>query len=166
MVFIRIISTHKVLITLTNRLAMNIDLKIINIGNLIEERVKECDIDIVRICNFFKCEEEEIIKMYKEEHLRTDLLLKWSKLLSYDFFRLYTQHLVLFSPPNGEEKSTKPKSTVLPNFRKNIYTRELISFIMEQLNTGVMKKNQVISEYGIPKTTLYKWLSKYNHSEK
>ncbi|MFP3831252.1 transposase [Chryseobacterium sp. SIMBA_028] len=143
---------------------MNIDLKNINIGNLIEERVKECEIDIVRICNFFKCQEEDVKKMYEEEYIRTDLLLKWSKLLSYDFFRLYTQHILLYAPPEGEEKHLKSKSTVLPAFRKNIYTKELISFVMEQLNTGAMKRNEVIEEYRIPKTTLHKWLSKYNHS--
>ncbi|UKB86423.1 transposase [Chryseobacterium sp. MEBOG06] len=140
------------------------DLKTINIGNLIEERVKECEIDIVRICNFFKCQEEDIKKMYEEEHIRTDLLLKWSKLLSYDFFRLYTQHLVLYAPPEGGETSSRSKPTALPSFRKNIYTKELIAFVIEQLNTGAMKRSQIISEYRIPKTTLYKWLSKYNHS--
>ncbi|SHF68269.1 transposase [Chryseobacterium vrystaatense] len=142
---------------------MKINLKNINVGNLIAERVGECDIDMFRICNFFNCTEDEILKMYKEESLSTDLLLKWSKLLSYDFFRLYTQHLVLYSPPDGSEKISGTKSAILPTFRKNIYTKELISFVMEQLNTGAMKRNQVIEEYRIPKTTLYKWLSKYNH---
>ena len=32
-----------------------------------------------------KATEAEIKEMYKEEHLSTDLLLKWSKLLEYDF---------------------------------------------------------------------------------
>lgn len=144
---------------------MKIDLKNIHVGSLIEQRVKECDIDMVRICNFFNGDEEDIIAMYGEEHIRTEALLKWSKLLSYDFFRLYTQHMVLYAPPESTENKSVKKSTALPTFRKNIYTRELISFVMEQLNTGIMKRSQVISEYGIPKTTLYKWLSKYNHSK-
>lgn len=143
---------------------MKIDLKNIHVGSLIEQRVQECDIDMVRICNFFNCEEEHIMTMYREEHIRTEALLKWSKLLSYDFFRLYTQHMVLYAPPESAQNKSKTKSTALPTFRKNIYTRELISFVIEQLNTGIMKRSEVISDYGIPKTTLYKWLSKYNHN--
>lgn len=144
---------------------MKIDLKNIHVGSLIEQRVKECDIDMVRICNFFNGDEEDIIAMYGEEHIRTEALLKWSKLLSYDFFRLYTQHIVLYSPPDRAEKIAGTKPTALPTFRKNIYTKELISFVLEQVNKGVMKRSEVITEYGIPKTTLYKWLSKYNHSQ-
>ncbi|WP_106915074.1 transposase [Chryseobacterium aurantiacum] len=147
-----------------NNQAVQTDFKSIHIGNLILERVKECNIEIDRICNFFKCFEGDVIKMYQEEDIRTDLLLKWSKLLGYDFFRMYTQHLVLYAPPDGEDKKIRSKPTALPVFRKNIYTKELISFVMEQLNTGAMKKDQVIEEYRIPKTTLYKWLSKYNHN--
>ena len=47
-------------------------------------------------------------------------------------------------------------------FRKNIYTREIIDFILEQINTNVKTPKQVVDDYNIPKTTLYKWMSKYN----
>ncbi|MDR6514502.1 hypothetical protein J2780_001070 [Chryseobacterium camelliae] len=36
----------------------------------------------------------------------------------------------------------------------------MISFILEQIQTGKKTPNQVIQEYKIPKTTLYKWISK------
>ncbi|MDR6458732.1 hypothetical protein J2786_001825 [Chryseobacterium vietnamense] len=141
---------------------MKTDFKDIRIGQFIAKRVQECDMDNVRICNFFRCSQEEVEEMYKKQDLCTELLLKWSKLLSYDFFRLYTQHLILYSPPEGGEKKNEPVSTSLPMFRKHIYTKELISFVIDQINTGAMNKSEVMSRYRIPKTTLYKWLSKYN----
>lgn len=141
---------------------MKTDFKDIHIGQFIVKRVQECDMDNVRICNFFRCSQEEVEEMYKKQDLGTELLLKWSKLLSYDFFRLYTQHLILYSPPEGGEKKNEPVSTSLPMFRKHIYTKELISFVIDQINIGAMNKSEVMSRYRIPKTTLYKWLSKYN----
>ena len=121
--------------------------------------VAEGGIEISRICNFMKCSEEDINKMYLEENLPTDFLLKWSKLLEYDFFRLYSQHLIFYAPPSAA-KVAKNEKTQLPQFRKNIYTKEVISFILEQISTGEMTKNEVMEKYKIPKTTLYKWLSK------
>lgn len=40
-----------------------------------------------RICSFFNCTEDEVIEMYQQENLPTDILLKWSKLFRYDFFQ-------------------------------------------------------------------------------
>lgn len=48
----------------------------------------------------------------------------------------------------------------MPHFRKNIYTKEVINFMLEMIETGKKTKSQVISEYNIPKTTLYKWIEK------
>ena len=59
--------------------------KEIHIGQMIEKRVAESGIEISRICNFLKCSEEEIQKMYQTKSLDTEILLKWSKLLEYDF---------------------------------------------------------------------------------
>ena len=137
--------------------------KHIHIGEMIEKIVAESGIEISRLCNFMKFTEEEITKTYNEENLPTDVLLKWSKILEYDFFRIYSQHLILYAPPSANENKSKKenqKSTV-PQFRKNIYTNEIIDFILEQVNTGKMTKNEVINRYRIPKTTLYKWISKY-----
>ena len=58
---------------------------------------------------------------------------------------------------------TEPKKSALPQFRKNIYTKEIIDFILERIENGEMTKNQVIEQYGIPKTTLYKWIDKYKN---
>lgn len=135
--------------------------KDIHIGQLIEKRASERKIEISRICNFFQNTDDEICEMYLKENLPTDILLKWSKLLEYDFFRLYTQHLILYAPLVNEKK--EGKKTVLPQFRKNIYTKEIINFILEQITTGKMTKMQVMERYRIPKTTLYKWINKYRN---
>lgn len=72
--------------------------KDIHVGSLINERVSECKIEMERICKFLKCDEYKILEMYKEENLDSGLLLKWSKLLEYDFFRVYSMHLILHLP--------------------------------------------------------------------
>ena len=136
--------------------------KEIHIGTLINQAVTESGIEISRICNFLKCSKEEIEKMYTQKNLSTDILLKWSKLLDYDFFRVYTQHLILYAPLSAVDEKTKvKKKSSLPQFRKNIYTKEIINFVLEQINTKEMTKTEVMERYGIPKTTLYKWISKY-----
>lgn len=150
--------------TLKINLFLKMNYKNIHIGNLIHQKVKETKIDIDRICNFFKYEEEKITSMYTAENLSTDDLLRWSKLLEYDFFRIYTQHLIIYAPSTTPNlgKNSKQEKSKLPSFRKNIYTKELIDFILELIKTGQKTKLEIIEEYRIPKTTLYKWISKYN----
>ena len=60
--------------------------KHIHIGNLIKKRVEENLIDIDRICNFFKTNEKNIQEMYEKQSIDSETLLRWSKLLEYDFF--------------------------------------------------------------------------------
>lgn len=139
--------------------------KEIHIGTLINQAVTECGVETPRICNFLNCSEEEIQKMYQTKSLDTEILLKWSKLLEYDFFRIYSQHLILYAPPSAVNKTTPEKNTKLPQFRKNIYTMEIIEFILEQITTGEMTKNEVMERYNIPKTTLYKWINKYSNEK-
>lgn len=137
--------------------------KNIHIGQMIEERVTESGIEMSRLCNFFRCTEEEIKTMFSQKSMDTEILLNWSKLLEYDFFRLYSQHLILYAPQSANDKNSENKNkSKLPTFRKNIYTREVIDFILELYNSGEKTKNQIIEEYKIPKTTFYKWLKKYN----
>ncbi|AZA77306.1 hypothetical protein EG347_07200 [Chryseobacterium sp. G0186] len=87
--------------------------------------------------------------------------------MEYDFFRMYSQYLILYAPQSGlNYNNSENKKSVLPQYRKNIYTRELVDFILEQIENGVKTKTQIIEEYRIPKTTLYKWLNKYNNQKK
>ncbi|MCF2218411.1 transposase [Chryseobacterium gambrini] len=137
--------------------------KDIHIGTLIRQKITDSQIDIVRVCNFFSLSEPEIESMLNSESLESKIILKWCKLLEYDFFRIYSQHLILYSPPTSGShlvKKRKLKSS-LPSFRKNIYTKEIIDFILNRINSGELSKIQVIERYGIPKTTLYKWINKY-----
>ena len=136
------------------------DFKNFHVGTLIKNRANELEIGIDRLCNFLNCTEEQIEEMYESEGLNTQLLLRWCKILEYDFFRIYSHHLILYAPPGSNNtKSTKAK-TSLPEFRKNLYSQELIDFILDMISSEKKTKLQVIKDYGIPKTTLYKWISK------
>ena len=136
--------------------------KEIHIGKMLKIAVTESGIEMSRICNFMNCNEEEIKEMFLHESIQTDILLRWSKILSYDFFRVYSQHLIFYCPPSKADNIQKKSNKQLPQFRKNIYTKEVIDFIIEQISSGEMTKTQVMEKYNIPKTTLYKWISKYN----
>ncbi len=144
---------------------MHNDLKNIHLGTLLYTRVKEMDIGKERICNFLKCSESELEKMYISENLDTGVLLRWCKLLKYDFFRLYSQHLILYSPPQGKVETRIIKKTILPKFRKHIYTREIIDFMIELYTNEQKTKEEIMKEYGIPKSTLHKWIAKYSKDE-
>ncbi|MFS4428712.1 helix-turn-helix domain-containing protein [Chryseobacterium sp. S90] len=137
------------------------DLKNINIGELIKETVAQNEGEMSRICSFHKCSEEEVISMYNEENLDTNTLLRWSKLLEYDFFRIYSQYLILYNPiKKGQNKNIE---TQLPQFRKNIYMKEMKDHILEKINKGETTLREAIKDYGIPKTTLYTWMKKNNN---
>lgn len=139
------------------------DFKNIHIGQMIQKRVLESEIEPLRICKFLNCSDTEVDQMYTLKSLDSDLILRWSKLLEYDFFRMYSQHLILYSPVMAIHRSDGKRESVLPKFRKNIYTKEIIDFILNLIENGEKTKAQVIEEYRIPKTTLYKWIEKYSH---
>lgn len=135
--------------------------KVIHIGQAIKELVQQKEIAIERICNFLNKDEDFVNSVYESKSIDTDILLRWSKLLEYDFFRLYSSHLILYSPPSAVNK-TKEKSnkTQTPQFRKNIYTQEIKNFIIKKIDSGEMTQADVIKEYSIPKSTLHRWLQK------
>jgi len=135
--------------------------KDIHIGSLILEKVKENEIPMTRIIkNFTDKEEDAIMAMYEAKSLDTEVLLKWCKLLRHDFFRYYSQHLILYKPQE-KNANRSPKTNEPPLFNKQIYTKEIIDFILELIHTGKKTKSEVMREYNIPKTTLFRWLKKY-----
>ena len=133
--------------------------KVIHIGQSIKELVDQKGITIERICNFLNKDEEFVKNVYESNSIDTEVLLRWSKLLEYDFFRLYSSHLILYAPPSAVNK-TKEKSDKTPQFRKNIYTQEIKDFILKQIISGEMTQTDVIKDYSIPKSTLHRWLQK------
>lgn len=146
-----------------NKMIKKMDFLKIHLGDLIKKTVEENEIEISRICNFIKCTELDVHRMYESKSLNTEVLLRWCKLLEYDFFRLYSQHLILYAPAlgNNETMIKKEKKISLPQFKKNIYTKQVIDFILEEISTNQKTKQQVMDRYNIPKTTLYRWISKY-----
>lgn len=142
---------------------MNTNLFEINIGEYIVARVDELNMPMDRICNFFKKDETEILKMYNSSSIHADLLLRWSKLLQYDFFRIYSQHLILYSPPSAVNKGLNKKNmkSNVPIFRKNIYTKIVIDYILSLIENKKKTKIEIMNEYQIPRSTLYKWIKKY-----
>lgn len=133
----------------------------IHIGEIIKNIIIERKIDVERVLSYTQCNDVDLKKIYQSVSIETELLLKFSKVLDFDFFRLYSQHLILYAPLSKGTKTTKENSA--PQFRKNLYTKEIIDFILVQIKTEKMTKKEVMEKYKIPKTTLYKWLSKYNN---
>lgn len=141
--------------------------KNIQIGQFIEALVAEKAIDEDRICTFFKIDTSELQKMYESKNMDTGLLLRWSKLLEYDFFRIYSQHLLLYAPPSkmNLKKNEDKKKSVLPSFTKSLYTPEIIQFIIELIELKKKTPTEIIEQYRIPKTTLYKWIRKHKKTK-
>lgn len=133
--------------------------KVIHIGQLIKNLVDHQEIKIDQICKFFGKDEDFVNNIFESSSIDSDMLLKWSKFLDYDFFRLYSSHLILYSPPAAVKKN-KENSTKVAHFRKNIYTQEIKDFILKQIISGKMTQADVIKEYSIPKSTLHRWLQK------
>lgn len=135
--------------------------KDIHIGKLIFQLVTEKEIDDDRIVKFLKVPQSKINEMYQSKDLSTEMLLLWSKLLEYDFFRIYSQHLLLYAPPASLNYNKKYTVSSLPQFRKNVYTTEIINFIVELYESKEMTQKEIMDKYNIPKTTLYKWIKKH-----
>ncbi len=91
---------------------------------MMRETIAESGTEMSHICNIFNCTEEEIQSMLDSESLDTEILLKWSKLLEYDFFRIYSQHLILYAPPSAKKENSIKKKSSLPQFRK-IFTQKI-----------------------------------------
>jgi transposase len=142
--------------------------KKIQIGVLIIQRLKEMEMDTDKLALKLNIPKEKLESDLKNNDMSCSLLLSISKFLEYDFFRIYSMNILLYAPPRmGFEPSAaeKPKgsrvSEVLPVFRKNTYTPEIIQFILNKIEQEGITPQSVINEYHIPKTTLYRWIRKY-----
>lgn len=136
-------------------------LKDIFIGKYIQDRIKELNIPETRIAKFIGCDEKLLQEYYNSKSVEADVLLRFSKILEYDFFRLYSQHLIFYAPPSSVLDQEQVQHSSLPKFRKNIYTREMIDFVLGLIRNNEKSIKDVIEDYRIPKTTLYRWLRKH-----
>lgn len=141
---------------------MHENFKHIHMGKLINQYMQKCGVEIERAAAFLKVEEEEVEHMYTQKSLDCEVLLRWSKLLKYDFFRIYSQHLILYSPQDTNKSNRKKKiNTGLPLFKKNIYTQEVIFYLVDLVESGKKIYKQIQDEYNIPSTTIFRWRDKY-----
>lgn len=141
--------------------------KQIHIGKFIRQRMLECGISVERAAKFLKVSEEEVENVQKKISLDSQLLLCWSKLLEYDFFRIYSQHLILYAPQDTNKAlrdRKKAKHTELPVFKKNIYTHEVIMYLIELVESGRKSTRDIQSKYNIPTTTILRWINKYGRN--
>ena len=145
---------------------MATNFKNIHIGKLIHQRMKELDIDVDRAARFLKVEDEDIENMFGKKSIDSVHLLAWSKLLEYDFFRIYSQHLILYAPQDKNKLKRKKQETTLPQFKKNIYTHEVIMYLIELVDKGKKSVRNIQDEYNIPSTTVFRWIDKYGKKQK
>lgn len=134
--------------------------KDIHIGSIIKELVSAKEIQMTRIENFFKKSEEEILQMYTQKSIDSELLLRWCKLLEYNLFMYYHSHLQLYTPTAATTKPKKDSEERVQTFRKNVYTEEVKNFLISLLKDRKMTAAQLMSRYNIPKVTLYTWMQK------
>lgn len=134
----------------------------IHIGKLIYNRLKECEVSFERAAVFLKVSEEDLERIFTQKSLNSEMLLRCSKLLKYDFFRIYSQHLILYSPQNSNTDKKEERKTTLPIFKKNIYTKEVINYLVELVDNGNKTCKEIQHEYNIPATTVLRWQNKYS----
>ena len=135
--------------------------KHIHIGSVIQEQVQLQQIPMSRICKFFNYTDSEIDAMYTKESLDSNDLLKWSKLLKYNLFLYYQNHLILYAPSGASNKHKNiSRGQNSHTFRKNIYTQEIKDYMVNLVLRKGKEPMEVAEKYQIPKNTLYRWLKK------
>lgn len=139
------------------------DYKNIHIGSHIKKIAQIKELSITRACIFLKCSHQDILIMYEQETLEAKTLLRWSKLLEYNFFMIYHTHLQMFSPISASTKliAAKEKEREQYEFRKNIYSEEIILWLLKKMENGELTPQEIINKYHIPRTTIYRWKKRH-----
>jgi len=106
----------------------------IHIGKLINKVWKQKNISIEQTLDFLKCNEEDVCKMLKRKSINTDRLFKWSRLLEYDFFKIYSQPLNFFTSETSEECATTNIKILNAN--------NIQSALMEEFESKIRKEEQ------------------------
>lgn len=140
------------------------DYKNIHIGSHIKQIAKIKGLSISRACAYLKCSHQDILDMYTKKSLDSDVLLRWCKLLEYNFFMFYHSHLQLYNPKasvtklNVKHSVTKNRSDYI--FRKNLYSPDVIDWLLNKLARRELTVKEVMDRYYIPRTTIYRWKKK------
>lgn len=82
------------------------------IGEKVEARAKELRIGATELARKIKTSKQNIYHIYKRESIDTELLMRLSKVLEYDFFQFYreaeTPAVHEARPPYGRNKKLSP----------------------------------------------------------
>ncbi len=70
-----------------------IKIKMLEIGTLIRQKLKERKRTIVWLAENLSCSRTNVYKIFDKRSIDTDYLLRISDILDYDFFQLYSDEL-------------------------------------------------------------------------
>ena len=138
----------------------------IHIGELIKKKLEESGMDKTVFANRIKKSYPTTLNIFKKKSIKTEDLLKISKVLKYDFFRVYSAEIQLTCPKAtnnvriGASAKEAGTDSTLPRFKKNLYSAEFIENLVKDINDGKMTRYEAMKKYELPKTTLYRWCRK------
>ena len=138
--------------------------KKIHIGYVLKSIVYERKLEEEDVLKYFKITKETLDEIYNTRNVKLDELLKWSKFLRFDLFRLFSMHLMLHHGISIT-KSMKADGNAGISIRKNVYTQEIKVFVVNQIRNEEISVTDAIKKYSIPKTTLYNWLKQVSYEE-
>lgn len=65
----------------------------LHMGNLIRQRMKEKQISVVLMAKHLSCSRNNVYKLLNKYSMDTEVLVKISRLLDFDFFELYSKEI-------------------------------------------------------------------------
>ena len=145
-----------------------VNYKHIHIGQCLKGIVEIKEISSSQICSFFQCDYQSILEVYEQETIDSGILLRWCKFLDYNMFMFYHSHLQLYTPSAAGTKLKKSSSKGDNSryvFRKNLYSPEVVDWILGELNSNRLSVKEVMEKYNIPRTTIYRWQKKYQQKQ-
>lgn len=74
------------------------------IGQLIHVRLQERGMSVSHLARQLSCERSNLYRIFERESIDTRLLLRISRVLEYDFFRLYSDELRKEKPVSKERQ--------------------------------------------------------------
>lgn len=72
----------------------------IHLGREIHEKVLNSNLTKKQIMTYFRCSDSKVNSMYHSEHMKSDLIMKWSILLDFDFFQFFSSSFIKYKKYN------------------------------------------------------------------